>query len=279
MLVRVWGCRGSLPTPGLTTVRYGGNTSCVELELDDGSLLVFDAGTGICALGKELARRKQRRIRLLLTHLHLDHVEGLRFFAPLWDERVEVDIWGPRSPLHSLARRLARAFSPPLFPIDVSDVPASVRYHDTPREPWTIDGATISAATVIHPGPTLGYRIEHQGRAIAYLPDHEPALGGEPAERSVDWLSGGSLASGADLLIHDGQYSAAEYETRVGWGHSSIDDATSYAQAVGARRLMIFHHDPAHEDDQLDAQAEQVHLIGEDVSAVLAREGMTIEIA
>jgi ribonuclease BN (tRNA processing enzyme) len=259
-------------------VRYGGNTSCLELELDDGSTLVLDAGTGICPLGDELARRKQRRIRILLTHLHLDHVEGLRFFAPVWDQQVEIDIWGPRSPLQSLARRLARAFSPPLFPIDVSDVPASVRYHDAPREPWTIDGATVTAATVLHPGPTLGYRIEHGEKVIAYLPDHEPALGGELTERSADWLSGGSLAGGADLLIHDGQFSAAEYETRVGWGHSSIDDAASYARAVGAKRLAIFHHDPAHDDDRLDADAEQLEAIGADVSPVLAREGMTIEI-
>lgn len=279
MLVRFWGCRGSLPTPGPTTVRYGGNTSCLEVELDDGSILVLDAGTGICPLGDELARRKQRRIRLLLTHLHLDHVEGLRFFAPVWDKDVEIDIWGPRSPLQSLGQRLARAFSPPLFPIDVSDVPARVRYHDAPREPWTIDGTTVSAATVLHPGPTLGYRIEHGDTVIAYLPDHEPVLGGELAGRSVDWLSGGSLASGADLLVHDGQYSAAEYETRVGWGHSSIDAATSYARAVGTKRLVIFHHDPAHQDDRLDEHAEHVQAIGEDVSPMLAREGMTIEIA
>jgi phosphoribosyl 1,2-cyclic phosphodiesterase len=279
MLARFWGCRGSLPTPGPETVRYGGNTSCLEVELDEGSSLVLDAGTGICPLGAELARRKQRRILLLLTHLHLDHVEGLRFFAPMWDKQVEIDIWGPRSPLQSLARRLARAFSPPLFPIDVSDVPARVRYHDAPREPWMIGGATVSAATVLHPGPTLGYRIEHEETVIAYLPDHEPVLGGELAGRSVDWLSGGSLANGADLLIHDGQYSAAEYETRVGWGHSSIDDATSYARAVGAKRLALFHHDPGHEDDRLDAHAEHVQAIGEDVSPVLAREGMTIEIA
>lgn len=278
MLARFWGCRGSLPTPGPKTVRYGGNTSCLELELGDGSTLVLDAGTGICPLGAELVRRKQRRILLLLTHLHLDHVEGLRFFAPMWDERVEIDIWGPRSPLQTLALRLARAFSPPLFPIDVSDVPARVRYHDAPREPWTIGGATVTAATVLHPGPTLGYRIEHGDTVLAYVPDHEPVLGGELAGRSVDWLSGGSLASGADLLIHDGQYSAAEYETRVGWGHSSIDDATSYARAVGAKRLVLCHHDPEHEDDRLDADAEHVQAIGADVSPELAREGMTIQL-
>jgi phosphoribosyl 1,2-cyclic phosphodiesterase len=278
---RIWGCRGSLPTPGPGTVRYGGNTSCVEVELDDGARLVLDAGTGICPLGAELRRRQDRHIRLLLTHLHLDHVEGLRFFEPLWDARVEVEVWGPRSPLSSLRDRIARAFSPPLFPIDLSDVPARVRFHDAPLEPWRIGSATISAAAVVHPGPTVGYRIEHRGRVLAYLPDHEPALAGTIHERSLDWLSGGSLAARADLLFHDAQFSAEEYDTRIGWGHSSVDDAVSYGSSVGAKRLVLFHHDPSHDDDRLDQEAEQVNAIrnGDGEAPTLAHEGMTVELS
>src|SRR5690242_15977280 len=214
MRVRIWGCRGSLPTPGASTVRYGGNTSCVEVRLDDDSVLVLDAGSGIRRLGLELAERGVRRLYLLLTHLHLDHVEGLRFFAPLFDGNVRLEIWGPPSPVSSLQDRIARAFSPPLFPVDLRDlrrVPARISFHDVPRGPWTVAGATISAHLVAHPGPTLGYRIEAGGATLAYLPDHEPALAGAIARTPRDWLSGGSIAANVDLLLHDAQYEDAEY--------------------------------------------------------------------
>src|ERR687887_470020 len=160
MRATIWGCRGSVPTPGPETVRYGGNTSCVEVALGDGVVLVLDAGTGIRDLGLELQERGTRKIRLLLTHLHLDHLEGLRFFAPMWDERVTLDIWGPPSPLLSLRERIARSFSPPLFPVDLGDVPARVTFHDVPRQRWTVEGVALSAHLVVHPGPTVGFRIE-----------------------------------------------------------------------------------------------------------------------
>jgi Beta-lactamase superfamily domain len=189
MQVKIWGCRGSLPTPGPETVRYGGNTSCVEVSIENGTVLVLDAGSGIRPLGLELLRRGVRSVHLLLTHLHLDHLEGLRLFAPLFDEQATLEIWGPRSPLFSLQERIARAFSPPLFPIDLRRVPAAVRFHDVPRQPWAIDGASVSAELVVHPGPTLGFRIETASSSLAYLPDHEPALGGEIARTSSDWIS------------------------------------------------------------------------------------------
>src|SRR5437879_8357394 len=151
MRLTTWGCRGAVPTPGPDTFRYGGNTSCVEVSLDDGTLLVLDAGTGIRSLGFDLLDRGVRRVHLLLTHLHLDHLEGLRFFAPLWDERVTLDIWGPPSHELSLQERIARAFSPPLFPVELRDVPAAVTFHDVPREPWTIGRTTLAADFVVHP--------------------------------------------------------------------------------------------------------------------------------
>ncbi|HEY6068412.1 MAG TPA: MBL fold metallo-hydrolase, partial [Gaiellaceae bacterium] len=145
MRLKIWGCRGSVATPGPETVRYGGNTPCIEVGLDDDTVLVLDAGTGIRRLGAELEERGARRIHLCLTHLHLDHLEGLRFFAPLWDSEVSLEIWGPPSPLLSLQERIARSFSPPLFPIDLRDVPAAVSFHDVPKEPWSIDGASLIA--------------------------------------------------------------------------------------------------------------------------------------
>ena len=276
----IWGCRGSVPTPGPDSVEYGGNTSCVELALESGTSMVLDAGTGIRPLGHALLARGTRTIHLLLTHLHLDHLEGLRFFAPLWDERVTMHVWGPRSPVLSLRDRILRSFSPPLFPLDLRDVPARLVFHDVPREPWTVEGITLAAALVVHPGPTVGFRIETGKGSIAYLPDHEPALAGID-DRPTAWISGGMLALDADLLFHDAQYFEDEYGERIGWGHSSVADAVAYARAVGARRLVLFHHDPDHSDRALERLEDRARELAglEQLSLTLAREGMAFEIA
>lgn len=279
MRLKVWGCRGSLPTPGAETVTYGGNTSCVEVCLDNGTVLVLDAGTGIVELGLELADRGAPSVQLFLTHLHLDHVEGLRFFAPMWNPAVELDIWGPPSPVSSLPERIARAFSPPLFPIDLHDVPANVRFRDVPREPWELGGAAMSAALVLHPGPTLGFRIEADGSTLAYIPDHEPAFAGVTG-RTREWISGAGVAEEVDVLLHDGQYSAGEYEERVGWGHSSVDDAVAFADAVEARRLVLFHHEPRHDDEELARLEERASELRGDryEQPMLAREGLVVPV-
>ena len=280
MRLTIWGCRGSVPTPGAETVRYGGNTSCVEVALEDGTVLVLDAGTGIRQLGQELLAREARRVNLLLTHLHLDHLEGLRFFAPLWDERVTVEIWGPPSPVSGLRERIARSFSPPLFPIDLRDVPARVAFHDVPSESWTIDGALITASLVVHPGPTVGYRIESGSSTFVYIPDHEPALAGAIDGKPREWISGATLAEDADVLFHDAQYFEDEYEQRIGWGHSSVADAVAFWQAVEAQRLLLFHHEPLHSDGQLDRlEAHARSLAGSNgTGPTLAREGMVVEL-
>jgi len=280
MRLTIWGCRGSVPTPGAETVRYGGNTSCVEVALDDGAALVLDAGTGIRQLGQKLLDRGALRLNLLLTHLHLDHLEGLRFFAPLWDERVTIDIWGPPSPVWSLGERIARSFSPPLFPIDLRDVPARVAFHDVPLDSWTLDGASLTASLVVHPGPTVGYRIETATSSFAYIPDHEPALAGAIADKPREWISGAALADGVDLLLHDAQYFEDEYEQRIGWGHSSVADAVAFWQAVEAQRLLLFHHEPLHSDGQLDRlEAHARSLAGSNgTGPTLAREGMVVEL-
>ena len=280
MRVTIWGCRGSVATPGSETVEFGGNTSCVEVSLADGTVLVLDAGTGIRELGIELFERGARKLNVLLTHLHLDHLEGLRFFGPLFDERVTLDIWGPPSTVLSLEERVRRSFSPPLFPIDLRDLPAQVRFRDLPREPWELGGATLTADLVLHPGPTVGFRIETAEASFAYLPDHEPALAGI-AERPIEWISGGSIADRVDLLVHDAQYSEDEYQAKVGWGHSSVEDAVAFKRAVGAQRLVLFHHDPLHTDESLAALEERAQSLAgpnEDQPAI-AREGMVLELA
>jgi ribonuclease BN (tRNA processing enzyme) len=250
MRATVWGCRGSLAAPGPATVRYGGNTSCVEVRLEDGTLLVLDAGTGIRPLGA--GTFADGPIHLLLTHFHLDHLEGLGFFAPFWRSETELHIWGPPSPLHSLEERIARYLSPPLFPIELADSPASLTFHDVPEEPWQLGSARITAAHVSHPGPTLGYRIEERGQVLAYLPDHEPALGMELSSLSPDWVSGFPIAESASVLFHDAQFTEDEYDDRIGWGHSSVEHAVTFARLAGVEQLILFHHDPMRSDRELE---------------------------
>jgi phosphoribosyl 1,2-cyclic phosphodiesterase len=278
--LRVWGCRGSIPTPGEATVRFGGNTPCVEVRADGGARLILDAGTGLRQLGAQL-ESETTPLHLLITHLHLDHVEGLRFFAPFWHANRELHIWGPPSPLRSLEERITRAFSPPLFPIEIADTPAEVTFHDVPHEPWEIEGIRIDAQTVSHPGPTLGYRLSVNGTALAYIPDHEPVLGVELADLEPDWISGHALAEGVDLLLHDCQFSETEYPFRVGWGHSSVAHAVQFARRAEVRQLVLFHHDPDRSDDGVDRLVERASDLWGAASGapVAACEGMILDLA
>lgn len=282
MQVRFWGVRGSIAVPSEDAMRYGGNTSCVEVTLSDGTELILDAGSGIRGLGSARTAGG-RRLQILLTHLHLDHIQGLLFFAPLFDAANEIMIYGPPSPGPGLDGRLARYLSEPLSPVELRELPACVRFVSCPYQEWTVASARVHAAIVAHRGVTLGYRITEGERSLCYLPDHEPALGSDLDTAEREWISGLGLADEASVLIHDGQYSAAEYRARVGWGHSSMSDAVRFADRADAQRLVLFHHDPAHDDDELDQLAARAREAWTDAGrdpehVALAREGMTITV-
>jgi phosphoribosyl 1,2-cyclic phosphodiesterase len=240
--------------------RYGGNTSCVEVRGGDGTLLVLDAGTGIRRFGETLGS-EPRRVDLLLTHLHMDHIQGLGFFDPLLKRGMEIHIWGPSSTTLDLRSRLGRYLSPPLFPVRLRDLPCDLTLHDVVSlGNFRIGGLGIRAMLVCHPGPTVGYRITENGTSVTYLSDHEPALGATDFPGDPEWISGFDLAEGADLLIHDSQYTAEEYPEHVGWGHSSLPQTLAFATVTGVRELVPFHHDPSHSDEMLDrvfAEARQ----------------------
>jgi phosphoribosyl 1,2-cyclic phosphodiesterase len=263
-------------------MHYGGNTSCVELTLSDGSTLILDAGTGIRNLGLSLPRQSQQ-INILLTHLHLDHIQGLMFFAPAFWPESEITIWGPASPEASLQDRVARYISAPLAPVEVRELPSQVCFREAQALQWEIGPAIIRAQAVTHRGPTLGYRIEDQDSTLCYIPDHEPGLGAPLAELEDDWISGFELAHEAGLLIHDCQYTDAEYAGHLGWGHCPISDALAFARRVAAKRLLLFHHDPLHSDEFLDGIAGEVatrwaKLGGRPKTIELATERMELEL-
>jgi phosphoribosyl 1,2-cyclic phosphodiesterase len=277
MKVTFWGTRGSIASAGPATEGYGGNTASVQVVGRDGTCIVLDAGTGIRSLGAELDRGVER-IDIFLSHLHMDHIQGLGFFGPLFVPGIEVHVWGPPSATLDLRGRLTRYLSPPLFPVSLRDLPSRVELHNAPEEPTTIGALRVTSATVIHPGPTIGYRIEEDGASLAYLPDHEPALGPKGLLNDPAWISGFDLADHASVLIHDAQYFPDERAARIGWGHSSTLDVAAFAQRAGVRNLACFHHDPAHDDATVDRLVAEIARQAPDVSVSGAREGASIEL-
>lgn len=275
MKIIIRGVRGSIPTSGPETSTYGGNTSCVDISAE-GWHLVLDGGSGIRNSNTD-SRPANNRVDILLTHLHFDHIQGLGFFKPLFDPGMEVHIWGPASSRQSLHSRLSRFFSPPLFPVQIRELPCKLSFHEVDNSKFEIGPFIIQSGYVIHPGPTIGFRINYKGKIFTYIPDHEPALGLHGMAKNKKWISGIDLAANADILLHDAQYSINEYKERIGWGHSSMDDAVQFATVAEVKKLLLAHHDPSHTDKMLNKLAADVsNQTG--LPFALAAEGMEIDL-
>ena len=249
MKITLRGVRGSIPTSGPNSEYYGGNTSCIEVS-EDGWILVLDGGSGM-RQSNTGNKPPNKRVDILLTHLHLDHILGLGFFKPFFDPDMEVHIWGPASSTQNLYSRLSRYLSPPLFPVRIRELLCHLIMHEIGNNVFEIGPFTIQSGYVIHPGPTVGFRVTGQQSVFTYIPDHEPALGRSGILKDQKWISGIDLAYEADLILHDAQYNLQEYNDKVGWGHSSMDDALLFSSIAGAKRLLLAHHDPSHSDAQL----------------------------
>ena len=271
MKITIWGCRGSLPSPGLEKNLFGGNTSCIQVEHDK-TCIILDGGSGIQRLGDALDP-KVLEVNILLTHLHIDHIMGLGYFKPFYNPNCTVNIWGPASSSKSLVKRLKRYFSPPFFPVQLKELPAVVNIAEIDNSTFKVDDIVITSEYICHPGPTVGYRLENGQSAMVYMPDHEPALGSSHFPSLSNWSSGYNLAKNADILFHDAQYTKVLYENRVGWGHSSIEDAIDFGTLAKVKKLVLVHHDPSNTDVQLIEMArEALHRKKISFEAIMGKE-------
>jgi CheY-like chemotaxis protein len=287
MNVRFWGTRGSLAKPGPTTVRYGGNTSCVEVRSADGTLIVLDCGTGAHELGHRLLSGGDGCDgHLLITHTHWDHIQGFPFFAPLFGPRNTWDIYAPGAHAQQLERTLAGQMEYNYFPVTLAQLAATTRYHDLAEGRFAVGGVRVTTQYLNHPALALGYRLEAGGVVVVYSSDHEPHApnpvarhAGDPPmheedRRHVDFLAG------ADLVIHDAQYTLEEYSQKTGWGHTPAEWAVDYAVAAGARRLALYHHDPHRTDEALERLVERcrrrAHAQGSALDVSAATEGQEL---
>ena len=288
MYVKFWGTRGSIAKPGSSTVRYGGNTSCIEVRSAAGTIVVVDCGTGIQGLGQALMRNTPLPMigHILISHTHWDHIQGLPFFAPLFVPGNEWDIYAPRGLSQTLRDILAGQMEYTYFPITLDALGANVRYHDLVEGVVEVGDITVRTQYLNHPALTLGYRLEVDGASLVYTCDHEPfsqqlADGrkdiADQDQRHIDFLRD------ADLVIHDAQYTAAEYVSKVGWGHSTFEAAVDMCRLAGAKRLALTHHDPLRDDDAVDQMQEAARTraseAGVELDVFAAKEGMEIELS
>jgi phosphoribosyl 1,2-cyclic phosphodiesterase len=294
MLARFWGTRGSIASPGPGTTHFGGNTSCVELTTPSGGVLVLDCGTGARALGNRLLARAPGPVSatILLSHTHWDHIQGFPFFAPLFQPDNHFQVYGPEGAHLSLRDVLAGQMEHHYFPVELDQLAARISYKDLCEGTYEIAGLRVRAQQMNHPSPTLGYRIEAEGRSICYLCDHEPFFediwreGAQPGKfesilepadrRHAEYMQD------ADVVIHEAQYTPQEYPSKRHWGHSTYVYVVGLAALAGVRRLFLTHHDPSHDDEfiaDVERKAQQLALsLGSKLEVCCAYEGCEITV-
>jgi phosphoribosyl 1,2-cyclic phosphodiesterase len=271
--LKFWGVRGSIPVPGPTTIRYGGNTSCVEVRAE-GKIIVLDAGTGIRQLGLALEEEFKSdpiEATLLLTHAHWDHIQGLPFFTPVQRGNNQINVRGYDAAEAGLREIVERLMSPPFFPVTLHELPGKIDIEKLEAMEFSIGSVRVRAKFLNHPGVCAGYRLFTSAGSIAFLPDNEPLSEQDKRSELVEFLQG------CDVLIIDAQYTDNEYQKRVGWGHGSFSSTVRLGLDANVRRLILFHHDPTHDDAKIDMMLEEARQLakksGKPLEVDAAREG------
>jgi len=286
--VQFWGTRGSIPSPGPKTVRYGGNTPCVEVRTTDGWLIILDAGTGMRELGRSLLGRANGAPingDIFLTHAHWDHIQGIPFFGPIFQRGNHFTIWGSKTLEGSIDHIVRDQMNPVVFPVTFEELDATIDFSAIDDKKQQRKGFEVSAFPVRHPGGALGYRFTETmdgARSMVYISDNELGSGGK-YETPVGWRSKlVEFVKGAKVLVHDTTYTAEEYDHYRGWGHSTYDDALALAIESGVETLVLFHHKPERSDDELDERVEACREIvkerGVQLEIEAAAEGMTLTV-
>ncbi len=293
MYIRFWGTRGSIPTPGDSTIRYGGNTSCIELRTDNGTLFILDCGTGLRLLGQKLLQEPLPIVgNILLSHTHWDHTQGFAFFDPIFDQGNRFTIFAVSGVDRSLAEVMAGQMDYLYFPLALEELENSVSFREIGEETFTVGDVQIRTQFLNHTVLTLGFRITAGGATVVYVADHEPFSSnlyraGVENPSLADIIHAGDrrhveFLADADLVIHDAQYTSAEYVHKRNWGHSTADYVLDVAMAARAKRVVLSHHDPGHSDEFLDTlerrSQERVRALGSNMQVTFAREGLEIRL-
>lgn len=268
MDIRFWGVRGSIASPGPETANVGGNTSCIEVRCGE-QRIVLDAGTGLRNLGNALVREQSSlSLTLLLSHFHWDHIQGLPFFVPAYMPQTKLAIVGSSDGRHSLRDKLSRQMTEPHFPVQLDDLAAALTYREARSgQRFDIGDVHVRVARLNHPGGVFAYRLEHGGQSLVYATDTEHYACVDPTLRA--------LAEGADVLVYDAQYTPEEYQSKVGWGHSTYVAGSEVAKSAGVHKLVLFHHDPQRTDEGVEAIERTARQLFP--NTIAAREGMVLQ--
>src|SRR6185437_7698519 len=290
--LKFWGVRGSTPAPGPDTVKYGGNTSCIEIRAK-GELIILDAGTGLRLLGRQLSEEfkdQPLHMTLLLTHTHWDHIQGLPFFQPIYEPQNRVRILGYEGARHVLSNVLSSQMENPFFPITLRELPANLQIEELKEMKFTIGRVRVDACFANHPGICVGYRLSTGEASIAYFPYNEPQFiaNGTDPKAALEYSQGQdrrmvAFLRGVDILIMDAQYDRTEYEQHKGWGHGCLDDVVALALKAEVKKLFLFHHDPDHDDAKISEMTEHARQLVKAQNGKLqveaAREGLVLELS
>lgn len=287
--LKFWGVRGSIPTPGPTTVRYGGNTSCSELQHND-KLFILDAGSGLRVLGNELVKAGSPiSASIFISHMHWDHIQGIPFFTPAFIPNNNFTFYGGEAAGKDLFTIIADQMDPTYFPIEMKEMGSNMNFQPLYEDSYEIDGIQLDTIYVNHPGNALGYKFHLNDKKLVYISDNEPfpktdndgnpdhvLLGEDSNQKLINFISN------VDILVHDAQYTQDEYEKKITWGHSPIDYTVDIAIKAGVKKLVLFHHDPLHDDDMIDQMLkhaqEYAKKAGSQIDILAASEGLTIDI-